>query len=216
MSTKNTNNIISQTSAARIAGTSRQAISSLRINSTYNFFTENGKVDINNPDWHSYLEERKNKGSLGKHSAEKITINKATRDSGTKKRIKKEVDQSKKKQLAKNEWNRKHSLTGGFDPGMFVPTNPAQLKSLTDIAAKSLEMRIKLGEYIHRDIIENYMDKISNEINQFVYLGRSISKKVCEKLDRIGMEKTFEKIIAEEVEKIIIQIIKSCNDIKKI
>lgn len=127
----------------------------------------------------------------------------------------KEIAKIEKEEKKKKTWNRKNSLTGGYDPSMFVPTNPSQLKALTDIAAKSLEMRIKLGEYIHRDIVDSYIDKISKEINQFVYLGRSISKRVCEKLDRIGMEKEFEKIINKEVEEIIERIINVCQKIKK-
>lgn len=199
--------IIKQSDAAKIAGVGRQALSAAFRRGTfkYNFFTEDGQIDINHPDWQSYCDEKAEKGS---RSGDKKKIVKATKQKGKTKSVKKQVE---KKQTS---YSRDHSLTGGYDPSMFVPTNPSQLKALTDIASKSLEMRIKLGEYIPREMADIYFDKIGKEINQFVYLGRAISKTVCEKLDRIGMEKEVEKIINKECKIIIERIKDACNKIK--
>ena len=121
----------------------------------------------------------------------------------------KDKPQSKDKPGKKNsddertKWNREHALTGGYDPSIFYPQNPAQLKSLTDIVAKNLEMRIKLGDLIQREILDYYMDTITQCMQLLVDFGRGVSSAICHKLDRMGMEKDVEKIINPEIKKII-------------
>ena len=85
---------------------------------------------------------------------------------------------------------------------------------MTDIVAKNLEMRIKLGDLIQREILDYYMDTITQCMQLLVDFGRGVSSSICHKLDRMGMEKDVEKIINPEIKKIIEQIIRTCNDAK--
>ena len=205
--------IISQTAAAEIAGVKRQAINQLfkKDVSPYNFFTPDGKVDTSHNDWKIYLDDRSNKTQNNV---------KPVRQSAEKNTQRKDKQQTEDKPGKKNpdddrtKWNREHALTGGYDPSIFYPQNPAQLKSLTDIVAKNLEMRIKLGDLIQREILDYYMDTITQCMQLLVDFGRGVSSAVCHKLDRMGMEKDVEKIINPEIKKIIEQIIRTCNDAK--
>jgi hypothetical protein len=202
--------IISPSAASKIAGVSRQALHGMfkKGNSSFGFFTPDGKVDSSHPHWADYLEERKNKSGPG--------IKPAVNNSQKSGKIKSE-DKSGKKSPAESGsgWDRDHALTGGFDPAMFTPSNPAQLKALTDIVARNLEIRMKLGDLIPREIVDSYINRISHGVNQFVALGRSVSTDICEKLDRVGMEREVEKMINPKIKSIIEQIIESCNNAKK-
>lgn len=214
--------IISQSEAAKIAGVSRQAICLMK-NKHVGFFTDDGKVNASHPDWLTYLEERRTKSNSGsamksataKSGAKSGKNNPQTNDNrqrgddvGKQKRGQGEIQKA-------SGWSREHSLTGGFDPAQFVPTNTSQLKALTDIVARNLEMRIKLEELVSREVLDSYIDIISGCMQLFVDLPRTVSSPICHKLDRMGMEKDVEKIIGPEVKKIIEQIVKACNDAKK-
>lgn len=228
-------NIKSQTEAADIAGVSRMTLSQMyrRGNSNYCFFTPDGKVDISHPDWRTYLDDKSHKRLKvaevrpGKKKKQiKIIEVKSEKKSGKnnsvrKDRVKSEVKSSKgkvveeKKELKEGQWQREHALTGGYDPAGFYPTNPGQLKSLTDVTRMNLEMRVRLGDLIERNIVDTYIDKIAQGVKQFVDLGRSVSSQICQKLDRMGMEKEVEKITNEKVKKIIEQIQDICNKVRK-
>lgn len=212
-------NIISQTEAAKLAGVSRQAIHDMlkKGMSQYNFFTPDGKVDISHADWQSYLSDRQDKSKSKKGvETEKEKEMKPTPVSGKDNKNPKSKPKPDRQESAddKKKWSADHALTGGYDPGMFYPGNPSQLKALTDIVAKNLEMRIKLGELIPRDMLDSYMDSISQCMQLFVEVGRIVSGTICNKLDRKGMEKDVEKIINPEIKKIIEQTISVCNKAK--
>lgn len=205
------NKIVSQSEAAKIAGVSRQALSGMckKDNSQFRFFTPEGKVDTSSPDWTAYLESRTN--GIRRGPIPKLAENNSQERPAKKRRD--EVGKESGVSRASG-WDREHSLTGGFDPAQFVPTNPAQLKALTDIQARNLEMRIKLSEYIHRDIIDHYMDLISQNMQLFVEVGRMVSGTICNKLDRRGMEKDVEEIIGPEITKLVEQTKRICNNDK--
>lgn len=212
-----TENIKSQSAAATIAGVSRQSLNEMfkKGMTQYSFFTPSGQVDTSHPDWQNYLNDRKDKNK-GKRLAEKKPQEKVKPQPEEKQKKKSDGKKEKEPDSGKREWKREHALTGGYDPSMFYPSNPSQLKSLTDIVAKNLEMRVKLGELIDREIVDMYVDKIAQGINQFVNLSRAVSTPICEKLDRIGMEREIEKIINPKVKIIIEQIIEACNKTKNI
>jgi hypothetical protein len=200
----NSGHIISQYAAAKIAGVTRQALNNMfkREKSTFAFFTKDGQVDSSHPHWLAYLKDRGAKSG-----------NNNSQRPGKKKR---EDKDEKESSLPKaSGWDRDHALTGGYDPALFVPTTAAQLKALTDIVARNLEIRIKLGDLLPREVVDLYLDNIAQGVNQFVALGRSVSTDICEKLDRVGMEREVEKMINPKVKNIIEQIIESCNNAKK-
>ena len=211
--------IITQSEAAKIAGVSRQALSGMfkKDNSSFRFFTLDGKVDTSLPDWKSYLDSRTD--SRGRGPAKLTTTDGTNSDKKkpqTTARDKRGEGERKDSAVPHaSGWDREHALTGGYDPAQFVPTNTAQLKALTDIVARNLEVRIKLGDLIPREMVDQYLDRISQGVNQFVTLGRSVSTDICEKLDRVGMEKEVEKMINPKIKVIIEQIIESCNNAKK-
>ena len=218
MSEKIKTNIVSQSEAAKIANVSRQALHGMfkKDNSPFRFFTPEGKVDISSADWKSYLESRSDKTGV-KIQNNKTEGSNSAKNNSHKEKITKSQDINKalKSAPASNGWDREHSLTGGYDPAQFVPSNPAQLKSLTDIVARNLEIRMKLGDLIPREMVDQYIDRISQGINQFVALGLAISTGICEKLDRVGMEREVEKLINPKIKSIIEQIIEACNNAKK-
>jgi hypothetical protein len=208
--------IISQSKAASDAGISRQAINGMfkKGVSQFRFFTDDGKVNSSHPDWLTYLDERRTKSNGGgsrsvKNNPQPHNDRQRGDELGKQKR-----GRDDKPQPAAG-WSREHALTGGFDPSQFVPTNTSQLKSLTDIVARNLEIRMKLGDLIPRSMVDLYIDRIGQGLNQFVSLGRSVSSDICEKLDRVGMEREIEKMINPKVKAIIEQIIESCNNAKK-
>lgn len=210
----NENNLISQSEAALLAGVSRQALNTMfkKKNGNYNFFTDSGKIDTSHQDWKSYLDDKTHKQkSEGMKSADNNPDAKRENKAGKKSGKEKEDGTGKKEASG---WQREHALTGGFNPGGFYPTNPGQLKALTDVTRMNLEMRIKLGELIERNLFDSYIEKIAQGIMQLVNLGRSVSSGICQKLDRMGMEKEVEKIIARETKKIIEHIIDECNRAK--
>lgn len=210
--TENDSPIKSQAKAAKIAGVSRQALSGMckKDNSQFRFFTSEGKVDTSSPDWTAYLESRTN--GIRRGPVPKLVENNPQERPAKKRRD--EVGKESSVPRAYG-WDREHSLTGGFDPAQFVPTNPAQLKSLTDIVARNIEMRIKLGDLISREIVDSYISKIQQCVTQFVSLSRSVSTDICEKLDRVGMEREVEKMINPKIKSIIDQIVEACNNAKK-
>lgn len=213
------NPIISQSEAAKIANVSRQAISGMRkANSQYNFFTDSGSVDINSKDWKTYIADRKSKNGAGQggNPTDNNLQVPGKKKSGDKSGKKKVLEIENHEDSGQIKYSTDHALTGGYDPAMFYPTNPSQLKSLTDIVAKNLEMRIKLGEYIHRDIVILYVEKISQEVQQIINLGRSVSQDICEKLDRLGQHTEVEKIINAKTEKLRDGIVNKCNSIRNI
>ena len=218
---KKENPIITQSAAAVIAGVSRQALSGMckNDNGQFRFFTDEGKVNTASPDWKAYLESRSNRtGQSYSHSGKPATgkgINSADNNSQATGKKKRGDEVGKQSSVGRaTGWDREHSLTGGFDPAQFVPTNAAQLKALTDIQARNLEMRIKLGEYFHREILDHYMDSISQNMQLFVEVGRMVSGTICNKLDRRGMEKDVEGIINKEITKLIEQTKRVCNNAK--
>jgi len=204
--------IITQYAASQIPGMpSKQNFNAMfhKNNSMYSFFTPDGKIDTSHPDWETYQQERKS-STWGIKSAEKKAVGvneRKSEDGAGKKKSDGKVDEKD------SGWRREHALTGGYNPAGFYPTNPGQLKSMTEVTRMNLEMRIKLQEYIQKDIVDSYIDRIAQGINQFVNLGRTVSNPICQKLDRMGMEKEVEKIIGGKVKGIIEQIIKICNNV---
>jgi hypothetical protein len=214
---KTDSHIITAYAAAKLPGApSKQALHGMfkKKNSQYNFFTPDGKIDTSHPDWDIYL--RNNKVGKKKQAGPVVQSvkNNSQRVSKPKKQEKenaKERDEPPEKK--DSGWKREHALTGGYNPGMFYPETPSQLKSLTEISRMNMEMRMKLMELIPREMVSSYIDTIARGVMQFVNLGRLVSSDICNKLDRKGMEKSVEKIINPAVRDIIEQIIKTCNSI---
>ena len=94
-----TKNIINQSAAAKIAGVTRQSLSYTykKGTSKYNFFTQDGKIDISHIDWKHYVDEQELKGkpvnNPGKSEAEKKEIKKTTVKRGRPKGSKKVIDE---------------------------------------------------------------------------------------------------------------------------
>jgi hypothetical protein len=214
---KKKENLISQAEAAKIAGVSRQAIGKMKSGGHYNFFAgeKKNKVDINSKDWNDYIEFRENEKNidvtLSNKPVKKKSVAKSKFKPQQKVSKKKPVKKTKKssgklsdEKLIKSEKPKQtHSLTGGFDPTMMTPTTPSQLKSLTDIQEKNINMRVKLNELVEVEMVVSIMEIITKDIKSFINLSRKVSNLICQKLDCVGMEKKVESIIDPEVESII-------------
>ena len=196
------NNIVTKSEAAIIAGVQRQAIGDIRKKGTYNFFIkregEKEKVDLNSDDWKKYIIDRE---SNGKPKAEKKKIAKPT-NKGKEKDQKEKPDKIVKKQPPEKK-KQEHALTGGYDPSLMIPTTPAQLKALTDIAVAKINMQVKLNELIDVKMVISILEIVSRDIGGIRGISRKVSSLICSKLDSIGMEKQVEKIIDVESESII-------------
>jgi len=218
-------NLISQSEAARIAGVSRQGICNLKKSGNYSFFS-GGKVDIDSDSWKSYLHERESMtGEKIKQSVSaKIKLDNVTgndKDYAIKKsKILKRIQvaqQSDKKKLLKSKLSdaeihaydekQEHALTGGFNPDNYIPKNLADIERYAKISNLQMQMRIRLGELIERDLVETVIDIFQQNIqSHFVDLPRRVSGLICKKLDRVGAEKEIEKILTGPIAKGISEI----------
>ena len=191
-------NLITQSDAAKIAGITKQGIGSIKKKGTYNFFVKNDKgrirVDIDSDQWKKYIIDRDNS------TADNIKIDKPNPIS--------DIDPSKEKPDSKEISNdgesskQKFYLTAGFDPSTFAAETPTQLKALVETVNKQLDMRIKLGEYIPRQMVINILDVMSQNIqSHFIDLSRRASGRIAKQLEKVGYEKDIEKIIGPMVEK---------------
>lgn len=208
------NNLISQSEAARIAGISRQGMSSLKKAGTYNFFIEDGKkvkIDIDHQDWKSYLHERKTNGNNSvknnvvkaekKKTEPKATKKKTVKKSSIKATAKPKAKSKAKSKKKKESERQKNSLNGGVDLANYVPQNIADVKRLTEIQKLNLEMRVRLGELIEKEMVISILNEIGQNIqSHFVDLPRRVSELICQKLERVGMEKEVEQIISDPFE----------------
>lgn len=193
-------NLVSQAEAGRLAGVSRAAIGKIIKYGTYSFHVTDGgktKIDTSHQDWASYMHER---GS----GASSSDINKELAMTKIQSRGKPGKNKSGKSNGDENEESekQKHALNGGFDIANYIPTNIADVKRLTEIQKLNIEMRVRLGELIERDLIMPVLDAIGQSIQSyFVDLPRKTSNKICKKLDRVGMEKEVEKVLSEPIAK---------------
>lgn len=223
--------LISQSEAAEKAGVSRQAIGKMKHSGNYNIYGKGSiKVNTNCKDWHDYVESQKDDKKIEPqpvtNTVKKKSVVKSKSKPQGKVSKKKSVKKSKSKiepvelkteKENKSGYKKEFALTGGFDPGSFTPTTPSQLKSLTDVVVKNIEMQLKLGTLITRDVLEPYLDIISQVIqSSFVDLSRKVSGDICEVVERIGMEKEVEKIISPMVVKGIEEIKKACDRARKV
>lgn len=211
---ENSENLISQPAAAKIAGVTRQAINGLK--DKYDFFV-GSKVDINSQAWQSYLYERGIKstgdesrgiepGNVG--SGESIPAGKKNK-SNKRPETRKESDKFIPQTHESSE-RQKHALTGGVNPSQFIPKNLADVERMAKIQNLNLQMRTRLGELVERDMVERVIDVISQTIqSHFVDMPRKVSGMICKKLDRVGAEKEVEKILSGPVAK-------SISEMKKI
>ena len=218
-------NLITQAEASRIAGVSKAAISKLQKSEIYNFFVMDGKkqkINADHPQWKSYLDDKRVSNGLsgGENSgseqpAEKKAVKKSKSKSSTKQSKKKVVVKSKtqnrEKLLQKEHPKQKNALTGGYDPSLMIPTSPQQLKSLTDIQEKNINMRVKLSELIDIEMVVSILEVVARDIGSFRNLGRKVSTLICSKLDCVGMEKIVEAVIDPEVASIIKMIKKNMS-----
>lgn len=202
---KLTENLISQTEAGRIAGVTKQAIGSLKKQSNYNFFV-GPKVNTNHPDWKMYLHERNVTGKSDVDNTPQSKSKKKSEDKGSKKSTGKKSNNKTGKKESKKERDS-NPFTGGVDPGKFIPKGTADLKRFAEIAKIKLEIEKSLGLQIDREILEPFLDAIGYTIKAyFVNLPRKLSGRICKKLDRVGMEKIVEKIMADPIAKGIQQV----------
>jgi len=217
-------NLITQAEASRIAGVSKAAISKLQKSEIYNFFVMDGKkqkINADHPQWKSYLDDKRVSNGLSvvengsEGPAEKKAVKKSKSKSSTKQSKKKVVVKSKSKsstKLLQNEHpKQKNALTGGYDPSLMIPTSPQQLKSLTDIQEKNINMRVKLSELIDIEMVVSILEVVARDIGSFRNLGRKVSTLICSKLDCVGMEKIVEAVIDPEVASIIKMIKKNMS-----
>ncbi|PKL40769.1 MAG: hypothetical protein CVV44_03945 [Spirochaetae bacterium HGW-Spirochaetae-1] len=91
----------------------------------------------------------------------------------------------------------------GEELSYYKPTSLKELKTYTEVQLKAIEMQEKLGNLVRRDIIESRLREMGQSIQMFVDLGRRTSTRICQKVERVGMEKEIEKIINEEVKKLV-------------
>ncbi len=215
-------NLISQSEAARIAGVSRQGICNLKKSGNYSFFS-GGKVDIDSDSWKSYLHERE---SMTGEKIKPVKIKpdnvqtgdnlKAIKNYNVEKRIQ-VTQQSDKKKLLKSKLSdaeinafdekQEHALTGGFNPDNYIPKNLADIERYAKISNLQMQMRIRLGELIERELVETVIDIFQQNIqSHFVDLPRRVSGLICKKLDRVGAEKEIEKILTGPIAKGISEI----------
>lgn len=200
---KKKENLISQTEAGKIAGVSKQAIGSIKKNSNYNFFV-GSKVNTNHSDWKVYLHERKSSGKeIGKKSLPKSSKKKSGKIKKKKSTVKKTSVKTRKKESKKIKIDRDNNpFTGGVDPSRFIPKGTADLKRFAEIAKIKLEIEKNLGEYIDREILTPVLESIGRTIQAyFVNLPRKLSGRICKKLNRIGMERKVEKMMADPIAK---------------
>jgi len=109
---------------------------------------------------------------------------------------------SKKETRQAAEYEQKHALTGGVNPDDFKPRNIQDVKRLGEISDLNLKLRIRLSELVEKEILIPMLDSMSQTVQSyFVDFPRKISTTICKKLDRIGMEKEVEKILAEPIAK---------------
>jgi hypothetical protein len=75
---------------------------------------------------------------------------------------------------------------------------------MVEVQAKKLDMEIKLGNLIEREIVITALESVGNVIqSNLVDLPRKQSGKIARKLKRLGMEKEIEKILSEPIAKAI-------------
>ena len=107
-------------------------------------------------------------------------------------------------ELLDNEPDRqKFALTGGVDPSTIIPTTTQQLKHMTEIQEKNINMQDKLNELVYADMLISIFEIVTKDIRNFVTLCRKVSDLICQKLECVGMEKTVENVINDEVEIIV-------------
>ena len=84
---------------------------------------------------------------------------------------------------------------------------------MTKIREMELKMQIVLNNLVYRDFVSSIIGTFDHGINShFIDLARKVSGLICQKLDRVGQEKTVESIIAPLVEKGIQDIKKKAKD----
>ncbi len=200
------NNLITQVEASEIAGVTKQAINKIKNVGTYNFFVGT-KVDTDSQDWHSYLHERQNSVSnIVIEKTVKVVKPKPAQKVSKKKITKKASDKAPSESLTKPTENmesakQKNALSGGVDLSTYIPQNIADVKRLTEIQKLKIEMQVRLGELVEKEMIISVLNEIGQNIqSHFVDLPRRTSELICQKLDRVGMEKEVEQIITTPFE----------------
>jgi len=92
----------------------------------------------------------------------------------------------------------------------FPPTSLRELKTYAEVQKISVDVMARTGELIERHIVTRRMQELGQNIQMFVDLDARVAGRICQKLDRVGMEKEVQKIIAPEVTKTIQEFKESC------
>ena len=208
------NRYITSSQASRIIGITRQSVSGLKKSGTYNFFVEvDGKprVDTNSQDWKSYLHEIE----IKKQSKATRKINKPSTKNNktTEKQI--ETEQVVKRKKLKNVELDKDSAIG-FSVNDFEIKNLPDLKRVAEIKKIDLDMMIKLSQVVHKELVVGIISELSQNIQQFVDLPRKVSDDICLKLERDGMQKEVEKLLAPAIQKMIQDFKKTAKKITRL
>jgi hypothetical protein len=100
-----------------------------------------------------------------------------------------------------------------IDSGLtaFTPTSLREWKTYAEVQRISVEIQARLGELVDRSIVTTRMQELGQSIQMFVDLDARVAGRICQQLDRVGMEKEVQKIIAPEVKKIIEDFKEKCS-----
>ncbi|MEN6475831.1 MAG: hypothetical protein ABFD81_17585 [Syntrophaceae bacterium] len=205
--------LITQSEAADIKGVSKVAIHKLS-RRNWGFFVstpgEADQVDISHPDWERYLAGVKpsRAGATGDAGdAGKGQKDVAGGQPGKEKKPKKprEAASGEARGNPGKAAVKKAPETVDIDEFLdtFVPLSLKELKTQAEVQRLNIEIHARLGELIDRRIVDERLGELSRYIQMFVDLERRLSARICQKLDRIGMEREVEAIIGPEVSKII-------------
>jgi hypothetical protein len=202
----NQNQYITASEASRIIGVTRQTISGMKKIKSYDFFvTVDGKprIDTESSSWKHYLyeaslkQEAKSNPMIISSEPEKLKPKQKKPTANNKDKPEPVVIRNKKNQV---QLDKDSAI--GYDIETFQPQNLADLKRLAEIKKIDLDMMIKLSQVIHKELVVNILLELGNIIqSQFVDLPRKISSDICMKLDREGMEKEVEKLLAPPIQK---------------
>ena len=207
-------NKISLSEAGKIAGVTRQAIHDIKKRGTYDFF-DGKQVDTSSDEWTRYLQDRENAEKVVnapalKNTDKNVSDKKIDNQSG-------KSDSKKKLTKAESEIKQENSLIGGFSINNFPIRNLADVERLAKIQKLEIEMRIRLGELMERELVDIFINSVKYSVqSHIVDLPRRVSGYICEKLERVGMEREVEKILIPECAKAVKEIKKSCNKQMKV
>lgn len=83
------------------------------------------------------------------------------------------------------------------------PMSLKDLKRFVQVQLMQIEMHAQTGNLLPREEVAHHVQELGRHIQQFVDLGRRVSGRICQKLERTGMEREVEKIVNEEMRRTI-------------